>query len=159
MSELTINRRQAVRTAAGVAAGSVLVAGAGVGAAAANDHSSGLVGSWVVTHRNNKPAPPEVGKAIVSFIAGGVIVANEFDPVGAVESGSWASRGNNRFVATLWSGFEAEGKNPAGTVRIQVSGRRSGDKVSGTFKVTVYPKKGKSESVSGTFSGTRLDAD
>jgi hypothetical protein len=157
MTELTLNRRQAVRTAAGVAAGSVLVAGAGVGAAGARD-SKGAVGSWVVTHRNNKPAPPEVGKAIVSIIAGGVIIANEFDPVGAVESGSWESRSNGRFVATLWSGFEAEGKNPAGTVRIQVSGKVSGDKVSGTFKVTVYPKKGKSQSTTGTFTGTRLAA-
>ncbi len=158
MSELTMNRRQAVRTAAGVAAGSVLVAGAGVGAAAAHD-DNGLVGSWVVTHRNDKPAPPEVGKAVVSFIAGGVIITNGIDPVEPVGSGSWERRHNGRFVATFWSGFEAEGKNPAGTIRVQVSGRLSDDKISGTFKVTVYPKKGKSESVTGTFNGTRLAAD
>ena len=41
--------------------------------------------------------------------------------------------------------------DPAGTIRVQVSGRLSDDKISGTFKVTVYPKKGKSESVTGTF--------
>ena len=158
MSELTINRRQAVRTAAGVAAGSVLVAGAGVGAAAAHD-GKGAVGSWLVTHRNNKPAPPEVGKTVVSIIAGGVIISNDIDPWGPMGSGSWASRSGDRFVATFWSGFPASGKDPAGTARIQVSGRVSGDKVSGTFKVTVYPKKGKQQTVTGTFTGTRLAAD
>jgi hypothetical protein len=158
MSELTINRRQAVRTAAGVAAGSVLVAGAGVGAASAHD-SKGAVGSWLVTHRTTKPAPPEVGKTVVSIIAGGVIITNDIDPAGPMGSGSWESRSGGRFVATFWSGFEAEGKDPAGTVRVQVSGRVSGDKVSGTFKVTVYPKKGKQQTASGTFTGTRLAAD
>ena len=157
MSEVTINRRQAVRTAAGVAAGSVLVAGAGVGAASA--HDKGLVGSWLVTHRTTKPSPPETGKTVVSIIAGGVIIANDIDPWGPVGSGSWESRSGNRFVATFWSGFPAEGKDPAGTVRIQVSGKLANDKVSGTFKVTVYPKKGKQLTASGTFTGTRLAAD
>jgi hypothetical protein len=157
MTELTLNRRQAVRTAAGVAAGSVLVAGAGVGTAGAHD-SKGPIGSWLVTHRTTKPSPPETGKTVVSIIAGGVIISNDIDPWGPVGSGSWASRSGGRFVATFWSGFPAEGKNPAGTVRVQVSGKVSGDKVSGTFKVTVYPKKGKQQTASGTFTGSRLAA-
>jgi hypothetical protein len=168
MSELTIDRRQAVRAAAGVAAGSVLVAGAGVGSATANgrhdsrdnrhDHDSDFYGSWLVTHRNNAPAPPEVGKSIISLAAGGVLVSNDIDPVGGVASGTWDSRGHNRLVATFWGGFPAEGKDPAGTYRVQVSGRRQGSTMSGTFVLTIYPKGRKSQTITGTFTGTKIPA-
>ena len=169
MSELTIDRRQAVRAAAGVAAGSVLVAGAGVGSATATDrhdrrddrhnHDSEFYGSWLISHRNNAPAPPEAGKSVISLAAGGVVIGNDIDPVGGLLSGTWDSRGHNRMVATLWGGFPAEGKDPAGTVRVQVSGRLRGGTVSGTFVLTVYPKGRSSQSVAGTFAGTKIPAD
>lgn len=159
MSELRMDRRQAVRTAAGVAAGGVLVAGAGVGSAAAHDSSNALLGSWLVTHRDNPPGPPNVGRTVVSVIAGGVIIGNDIDPPGPVSSGSWSYRGNGRFVATLWAGFPAEGTNPAGTYRLQVSGRLRDRKVSGTFTVTVFPKGGKPfRAATGTFEGRKIPA-
>ena len=60
MSEVTINRRQAVRAAAGVAAGGLLVTGLGVSSAAASD--SDLLGSWLVKHRAGDAATHDVGR-------------------------------------------------------------------------------------------------
>lgn len=165
MSELSIDRRQAVRAAAGVAAGSVLVAGAGASSATAHDSrgyrrddGSALLGSWLVTHRNNPPAPPEVTRTIVSLAAGGVLITNDIDPAGGIASGTWAYRGNGHFVATFWSGFPAEGKNPAGVFRVQVSGRVRGNTVSGTYRLTVYPKGQKSQTLTGVFAGSKIPA-
>jgi hypothetical protein len=166
MSELSIDRRQAVRAAAGVAAGSVLVAGAGVGSATAHDSRSGrrhddgsaLHGSWLITHRNNAPAPPETTRGIVSIIPGGVLINNDIDPVAFTATGSWAYRGNGRFVGTFWGGFPAEGKNPSGVYRVQVSGRVRGSTVSGTYRATGYPKGQKPQSLTGVFAGSKLPA-
>jgi hypothetical protein len=164
MSELSIDRRQAVRAAAGVAAGSVLVAGAGVGTANAHDNRSRrddgsvLHGSWVIIHRNNAPAPPEPARAVVSFSPGGALLANDIDPVGFPGSGSWAYRGGGHFVATFWAGFPAEGKDPSGVYKVQVNGRVRGSTISGTFRATVYPKGQKSQSFTGVFAGSKLPA-
>jgi hypothetical protein len=160
MSERTLNRRQAVRAAAGVAAGGVLVAGAGVGSASAHDDKGkGLVGSWLVTHRQDPPNPPEVGIAVVSVIAGGVIISNDIKPANPTGSGSWESRGHDRFKATFWSGFPGTDTEPAGTVRIQVSGRLHNGRISGTFTITVYDADDNVVfSGTGTFTGRRLRA-
>jgi hypothetical protein len=170
MSELTIDRRQAVRAAAGVAAGGMLVAGAGVGSAAASnrhdrrdDHygnGSALLGSWLITHRDNAPAPPNTTKGVISIIPGGVLINNDIDPAGTPASGSWADRGHGRFVATFWGGFPAEGKNPAGVYKVQATGHlnRNGT-VSGTYRATIYPKGQKSQSGTGTFAGSKIPAD
>lgn len=168
MSELTIDRRQAVRAAAGVAAGGMLVAGAGVGAAAAGDrhdhhdygNGSALYGSWLIIHRNNAPAPPEVTRGIVSLIPGGVVISNDIDPVATPASGSWAYRGGGRFVATFWGGFPAEGTMHAGVYRVQARGHLNRDgTVSGTFRVSVYPKGQPTQSATGTFAGSKIPAD
>ena len=85
-------------------------------------------------------------------------VVNDIDPVGSVGSGSWASRGGGRFVATFWAGFPAEGKNPSGVYRVQVSGRVRGNTVSGTYRATSYPKGQKSQSFTGVFAGSKIPA-
>jgi hypothetical protein len=121
-------------------------------------HDSDFYGSWLISHRNNPPAPAEPGKSVISLAAGGVVIGNDIDPVGGLLSGTWDSRGGNRMVATLWGGFPAEGKDPAGTVRVQVSGRLRGGTVSGTFVLTVYPKGKKSQSATGTFAGSKIPA-
>ena len=56
MSDVMINRRQAVRAAAGVAAGGLLVTGAGVGSAAAN-RGSGLLGAGWSPMRPTRASP------------------------------------------------------------------------------------------------------
>src|SRR5512134_3314668 len=99
MTAVTINRRQAVRAAAGVAAGSVLVAGAGVGSASAS--SSDLLGSWLVHHEDEHG---DKGLSVASFIADGVFVSNDIRPAGGVGTGSWEDKGDDKFKLTSWVG-------------------------------------------------------
>ena len=105
MSEVTINRRQAVRAAAGVAAGGLLVTGLGVSSAAASD-SSDLLGSWLIKHQATDPASDEVGTGIASFIADGVLVTNDIKPAGPISTGSWEWTSSDKFQATVWSGVQ-----------------------------------------------------
>jgi hypothetical protein len=170
MSELTIDRRQAVRAAAGVAAGGMLVAGAGVGTAAAStrhdrrdDHSgngSALYGSWLITHRDNPPAPPQNIRGVLSLTPGGVVITNDIDPIATPATGTWAYLGGGRFVATFWGGFPAEGKNPAGVYKVQARGHLNRDgTVSGTYRATGYVKGQKPQTTTGTFAGSKIPAD
>jgi hypothetical protein len=152
----TVNRRQLVRAAAGVAAGGVLVGGTGVASATA-DSSSGLVGSWWVTHTTDPPEPPEEGVTIVSFVDGGIAIANDIHPAGQLSTGTWEVRDNHRFRASFWGGFPEVDGNPAGYVRIDVRGRRDGDAVTGTFTVHVFDTSDTEVfTVTGSFEGTRL---
>jgi hypothetical protein len=113
----------------------------------------------LVTHRDNPPAPSQNIRGVVSIIPGGVLINNDIDPVGTPATGSWASTGGGRFVATFWGGFPAEGKNPAGTYKVQVSGQlNSNGTVSGTYRVTSYPKGQKPQSATGVFAGTKIPA-
>jgi hypothetical protein len=151
MSEVTINRRQAVRAAAGVAAGGLLVAGAGVGSASANS-SDGLLGTWLVTHEDDDG---ESGLSLASFIADGVVVVNDIRPAGSVGTGSWEDKGDDKFKATFWYGFPAEDSS----AKVEVWGKLKDDKVSGTFTLTVYDSDGEEvHSVDGTFEGEPLEA-
>ena len=150
MSEVTINRRQAVRAAAGVAAGGLLVVGAGAGSASAA--SSGLLGTWLVTHEDDDG---ESGLSLASFIADGVIVANDIRPAGSVGTGSWEDKGDDKFKATIWYGFPAEDSS----AKVEVWGKLKDDKISGDFTLTVYDSDGNEvHSVDGTFEGEPLDA-
>jgi hypothetical protein len=156
MTEQTLNRRQIVRTAAGVAAGGLLIGGAGVSSASAAT-SDGLVGSWWVTHKTDPPEAPEEGVTLVHFIDGGIAIANEIIPPGSVTTGTWEHRSGDRFVASFWGGFPEGNGNPAGYVRIDVRGRRNGDKISGTFTVTGFDTSDTELfSLTGTFEGKRL---
>ena len=119
MSEVTINRRQAVRAAAGVAAGGLLVAGAGVGSASAA--SSDLLGTWLITHEDDDG---ESGLSLASFIADGVIVVNDIRPAGSVGTGSWEDKGDDKFKATAWYGFPGRGHLREGRGLGQAQGRQ-----------------------------------
>jgi hypothetical protein len=152
MSEITINRRQAVRAAAGVAAGGLLVTGAGVGAASANGSSNGLVGSWLVHHEDEHG---EKGIGVASLIDGGVFVTNDVRPAGGVGTGSWEEKGDDKFKATSWVGYPGDDTS----AKIEVWGKLKDDKVSGHFEVTVYDSDGnETDTVKGTFEGEPLDA-
>jgi hypothetical protein len=155
MSESTLNRRQLVRAAAGVAAGGVLVGGTGVASANAAG-GNGLVGSWWVTHTSDGD-PPQEGVTIVNLIAGGVAVENDINPPGLVATGTWDTRGDNRFTASLWGGFPETTEGPAGYVHIEPRGRLDGDTISGTFTVTIFDTSDEEvASFTGTFEGERL---
>ena len=161
MSQGQINRRQLVRTAAGVAAGGALVLGAGAESASATggDHGGGkgLLGSWLLEHRDDPPAPPSPGTGVVSFIQGGAIVENDITPEAGVRSGSWAMTGRSTFKATLWSAAPPEVGVSGATVRIQVKGRQRHDTFSGTAAITGFAPDGSEMfSGTGTFTATRL---
>jgi hypothetical protein len=151
-----IDRRQLVRTAAGVAAGGVLVAGTGVASASASDANSGVLGAWWVEHKNDPPADPEPGVTVVSIGAGGIIVTNDIRPAGAVSNGVWAMDGD-RFMATFWGTAEMGPGMDAGSAKVRVRGRLRSGKLVGTFTVTGYDASGaEAFSATGTFTGTRL---
>ncbi|MDF2092606.1 hypothetical protein P0Y31_09640 [Knoellia sp. 3-2P3] len=152
MSEITINRRQAVRAAAGVAAGGLLVTGAGVSAASANSSSNGLVGSWLVHYEDENG---DKGISVASIIDGGVFITNDIRPAGGVGTGSWEDKGDDKFKATSWIGYAAEDTS----AKLEVWGKLKDDKVSGRFEVTVYDSDGnETDTVKGTFEAEPLDA-
>jgi hypothetical protein len=150
MSEHTINRRQAVRAAAGVAAGSVLVAGAGVGSAHANG-GDGLVGAWVVAHTDAESG--ETGYGVTNFIEDGNFVVNDFNPPGPTGTGMWEWRDDSRFRAVFWAGNADDGSHYS----VHIWGRHDDHKISGRFTVTAYDPDGNEVgSFDGTFSGKPL---
>lgn len=156
MSEVTINRRQAVRAAAGVAAGGLLVTGLGVSSATASN-SSDLLGSWLVKHQATDPASDEVGTTVVSFIADGVIVTNDIKPPGTISTGSWEWTSSDKFQATFWSGVNESGSEHTG--RIKVTGKLSDGKIKGTYTFTLYDMDDKVVfTEKGDFWGEPLDA-
>ena len=163
MSDARIGRRQLVRTAAVVTAGGALAVGTGVGSASAHenddDHRHGLLGSWVLEHRNDPPAPPAPGTSIVSFAQGGVIIDNDITPDPLVRSGSWSMTGRSTFKATLWSAAPADVGVAGATMRVQVVGRLHRDTFEGTAVITAFaPGGGQLFAGTGIFTGTRLRA-
>ena len=160
MSMARIDRRQLVRTAAGVAAGGVLVAGTGTASASASASESGsdgsLLGAWWVEHTTDPPADPETGITVISIGAGGIIVASDIRPAGAASNGVWAGD-DDRFKATFWGPTPLGPDVEPGSVRVRVRGHLRRGKLAGVFTVTVYDAAGAQVfSSTGTFSGTRI---
>ena len=151
MGEITINRRQAVRAAAGVAAGGLLVTSAGVGAASAA--SNGLVGSWLVTITDDESG--DEGLVVASFVDGGVFISNDVRPAGGVGTGSWEDKGDDKFKVTFWVGNPADDHS----IKVEVWGKLDGDEISGRYEGTVYDSDGEEvDSFKGTFTGEPLEA-
>lgn len=156
MSGASIDRRQLVRVAAGVAAGGALVAGTGVASASASDAGSGVLGAWLVEHTNDPPADPEPGTTVVSIGAGGIIVTNDIRPAGSVSNGVWAMDGD-RFKASFWGTTDLGPGMDRGSVKVRVRGGLRGGKLVGTFTVTGSDATGAQIfTATGKFSGTRL---
>lgn len=160
MTQHVMARRQVFRGAAGVAAGGVLTAGLGAAPAVGSEaHPHGLLGSWLIVHRNDPPAPAEPTAAVVSFAAGGVVISHDINPAGPPLTGTWAVREGGRFRATTWTGFAGGPNEPGGTARVQIQGRLRGDRISGTFTFTAFDPSGKQvDSGTGTFTGKPIDA-
>jgi hypothetical protein len=161
MGSREINRRQVVRAAAGVAAGGALLGGAGVAPALASERHTdrGLLGSWLLEHRDDPPAPPSPGMGVVSFAPGGAIIENDISPEAGLRSGSWAMTGRSTFKATLWSAAPTEVAVSGATVRVRVEGRLRDDSLAGTAAITGFAPDGSEMfSGTGTFTATRLRA-
>jgi hypothetical protein len=161
MDERTMNRR-VVLTRAG-AVGAVALAGvAGASPALASEKGNrGVTGSWMITHKDDPPGDPTPVRGVASFAEGGVLISHDISPAGPPSTGTWAGQGNDRFKGTFWSGFPGDGGpgTPGGTFRVRVRGRVRGDKISGTYRFTVFDPTGKEiDSGTGTFRGERIEA-
>lgn len=118
----------------------------------------GLEGSWLITHRANGGTAV---KAVASFTAGGVLIEVELAPAGPTGAGTWRRRGDDGFTGTFWfgqSGAPTGGPDVVG--RVHVSGRRDGDRISGTYRATFYDAHSDAElgSERGVFWGSRIEA-
>jgi len=159
MNERVLERRMLLR-GAGVA-GATLVGVAAVPAAAqAHDHhgDSGVLGSWLVTHADAPPGDTTPVLAVISFAAGGVFSSLDLAPASPGGLGAWSSSGDS-VTATFYIGAPAEGpKQPAVVIKVVATAMVQGDRVSGTYKLTVYNAKTKKRLTSGhgTFSGNRI---
>ena len=160
MDEGTMNRRGLLR-GAGVAGAVALAGVAGASSASAGENSgAGPTGSWLMTHQDNPPGNQTKTTAVVSFAAGGVIISHDISPAGPPQTGTWALQGDG-FKGTFWSGEPGpDGPgSPGFTVKIQVRGRVRADKISGTYRFSVFdPTGADAGSGTGTFSGHRLEA-
>lgn len=160
MTERTIRRRQVMlgtgAVAGGIAAGGLVPATA----ALADDAGRGdVTGSWLITHQDT--GDPMVVTAVASFAAGGVLISHDISPAGPPGTGTWASRGGNRFRGTFWTGFPGEGgPGTAGpTLRVRVEGRVERDMISGTYSFATFDPSGEqADSGTGTFRGRRINA-
>jgi hypothetical protein len=160
-----LERRMLLR-GAGIAGASLVGVAAAAAPASAHDHHDGhdddhdLLGSWLITHSDTPPSETDPGTSVVGFAPGGLLVTQDVAPVNAAGVGTWESRGDGRYKATFWTGFPADGAQPAGLIKISVRGEVDGDETSGTYRGKVYEAKTRAllDTFEGTFSGERIDA-
>ena len=156
MVEHGVDRRGMLR-GAGVAAGAATLGGV-VLAAPAEASSGGLLGGWLITHRDNPPAPDET-QGVVTFAAGGAFQAIDIDPLGTPGAGSWSGSASS-FHVTFWAGEPGDNGSPAVVIRVKPHGKVDGDRVSGTYSLTIWDAKTHKQVGTGTgkFWGSRIDA-
>jgi len=158
----TTERRQVLRAAS--AAGAAAVAGITItDSARADDSESGdpIVGAWVVTHRDNPPGPPNIGKAVVTAAPGGALQNVEDAPPTGVGAGAWRSLGGGRFQSVFQTGVAGQkAGDPGVIVEVRPRGRVHGNTMVGTY--TLSGSSADTGDVlfsgSGTFTGSRLRA-
>ena len=161
MDNPLLERRMLLR-GVGVAGASMAGVAAVTAPASAHDghDEHDLLGSWLITHSNTAPSPPEPGTTVVGFAPGGLLVTQDIAPVGTAGIGTWESRGHDRFKASFWSGIPAEGAQPAALIKFSVRGRVEHDAVSGTYRGQLYDTAMHAlpDGFEGTFSGVHVDA-
>ncbi|HET8599713.1 MAG TPA: hypothetical protein VFL99_05250 [Segeticoccus sp.] len=148
MDKSTLDRRAVLRGAG--AAGAAVVGGVALASSAqaspqATQHR--VAGSWLITHQATGGPPI---KAVACFAGGGVLLDFELAPAGPAGAGSWEGHGNGRFTGTFWTSAES-GPAQAAVLRVHVMGAAEGDRISGTYRATVYDAS--TEKPIGTESG------
>ncbi len=180
VSDSAVERRALLR-GAGLAGAAALGATAFAPSAFAdgNKHHggsrSGVVGAWVVTHRDNPPGDTTTVTGVAAFAEGGVLVSQDIAPMTTPAAvGAWSSS-DHEVSVNFWTGGEQEGDHQGGTggpggpgghrgvavaIHVTGTGTVSGDTISGTYSFTVYNAKTGRRLMSGTgtFRGTRLTA-
>jgi len=157
MVEHVVNRR-GMLSGAGVAAGAAALGGIALATPAAADGDR-LLGGWLITHRDNPPAPANEAQAVVTFASGGAFQVIDIDPVGTPGAGSWSGSASS-FHATFWAGEPGDNGSPAVVIRVKPRGKVDGDRVSGTYSLTIWDAKTHKQVGTGTgkFWGSRIDA-
>ena len=141
------------------------VALAGVAAAspavASGNGDRGASGSWMIKRQDDPPGDQTPTMGVVSFAEGGVLISHDISPAGPPGTGTWARQGDDRFNGTFWTGQPGEGGpgSPGFTLRVQIRGGVRKEKISGTYRFSVFnPAGGVDTSGTGTFSGHRIEA-
>lgn len=161
MDEPVMNRRGVLRGAGAVGAVALAGVAAASPAVASGNGDRGASGSWMITHQDDPPGDQTPVMGVASFAEGGVLISHDISPAGPPGTGTWARQGDDRFKGTFWSGQPGEGGpgSPGFTVRIQIRGRVLKDKISGTYRFSVFNPAGSVDtSGTGTFSGHRIEA-
>lgn len=162
MNDQVLERRMLLR-GAGLAGATALGGVALASPASADDHhhddSSDVLGAWLITHMDDPPGDTTPTMAVAAFAEGGVLTTQDISPVATAGLGAWESSHHNRFKGTFWTGSPAGGpQEPAATVKVQVRGKTHDDKISGTYRLTVYdPTQTVIFTGTGTFSGKRIE--
>ncbi|HEV7146694.1 MAG TPA: twin-arginine translocation signal domain-containing protein [Pedococcus sp.] len=154
----TVERRNVLRAAG--AAGAAAVAGLALtDSARADDGSSAVIGTWVITHVDNPPSPANTGKGVVTLGPGGILQNVELVPVGQVGGGAWESLGGGAFEAVFLTGSPGGGGQPDAIVEVKPTGKVVGDRISGTYTIAVSNAMTGQVLFRGTgrFHGTRLE--
>lgn len=154
----TVERRNVLRAAG--AAGAAAVAGLALtDSAQADDGSGDIVGAWVITHTDNPPSPPNTGKGVVTLGPGGILQNVEIAPSGGAGGGSWEALGGGAFEAVFLTGSPGTGGQPDAIVEVKPTGRVAGDRIWGTYTVSVSNANTGQVLFRGTgkFRGTRLE--
>jgi len=115
----------------------------------------------MITHQDDPPGEPTPIRGVASFAEGGVLINHDILPAGPPGTGTWARQGSDRFKGTFWTGFPGDGGpgTPGGTLQVRIRGRVRKDKISGTYRFTVFdPAGAQVQSGTGTFNGERIEA-
>ena len=161
VDESVMNRRGVLRGAGAVGALALAGVAAASPAVASGNGDRGASGSWMITRKDDPPADPTKVMGVVSFAEGGVLISHDISPAGPPGTGTWAGQGDHRFKGTFWSGQPGQGGpgSPGFTVRVQIRGRVHEDKISGTYRFSVFNAAGGVDtSGTGAFSGHRIEA-
>jgi hypothetical protein len=146
------------------AAGAGLVAAAGLGgtatAATTRSHSSdqdeeSIAGGWLIT-RTDTGSPTSV-RAVVTFADGGASQTIDIDPGAPPFAGTWEAD-DDSFKITFWGTATDNSGNSVGVVRVRVTGRVDGHRIAGSYRVRAFVQ-GQTQNGTGSFHGTRIDAD
>jgi len=154
----SVDRRMLLR-GAGVAGASLagVAATSEVASAQGSHHDAGhgILGAWRITHTDDPPSG-DVGDSIVAFSAGGVFTTEELSD-GTLGLGAWSSDGYHfraRFFETSTGPSE-----PTINVEIRPRGHVHGDRIAGTYSVTIRTTDGTVVgTVTGHFAGSRIRA-
>lgn len=164
MDDQILDRRVVLR-GAGLAGASALggVALAAPATADDNGRTHGVLGGWLITHRDDPPGDPTPVKGVITFAAGGAFANQDIDPISPTGMGTWAMNGKNGFRVNFWSGSPAGGPDDHPfTVNVRVRGTVRGDRIAGTFRFRAFDATTDDREPvfegTGKFRGRRIEA-